>query len=148
MPSGSRSIQRPQRTATTRRRPLWNALPHRLRSTCHEHAHRDNNMRAAIVHVAADAAVSILVIVGLVLARVFGWLWMDPVAGIIGACVIASWSYGLIRDTGGILLDMNPDRRMADNLRQAIEGEGDEVADLHLWRLGPGHLGAILSVNT
>jgi cation diffusion facilitator family transporter len=73
-------------------------------------AARDNNMRAAVIHVVADAAVSVLVIVGLLLARAFGWLWMDPLAGIIGACVIASWSYGLIRDTGAILLDMNPDR--------------------------------------
>ena len=62
----------------------------------HHGAHRDNNMRAAVIHVAADAAVSILVIVGLLLARAFGWLWMDPLAGIVGACVIASWSYGLI----------------------------------------------------
>ena len=75
---------------------------------------------------------------GLVLARAFGWLWMDPLAGIVGACVIASWAYSLIRDTGAILLDMNPDRRMAENLRQAIECEGDRLADLHLWRLGPG----------
>jgi Co/Zn/Cd efflux system component len=73
---------------------------------------------------------------------------MDPLAGIIGASVIASWSYGLIRDTGAILLDMNPDRRMADNLRQAVERDGDQIADLHLWRLGPGHLGAIISVIT
>ncbi len=83
----------------------------------HERAHgaadRDNNMRAAVIHVIADAAVSVLVIVGLSLARTFGWLWMDPLAGIVGACVIASWSYGLIRDTGAILLDMNPDRHMA-----------------------------------
>jgi cation diffusion facilitator family transporter len=118
----------------------------------HEHAHgsadRDNNMRAAVIHVMADAAVSVLVIVGLLLARAFGWLWMDPLAGIVGACVIASWSYGLIRDTGAILLDMNPDRDMAGKLRQAIEGDGDQIADLHLWRLGPGHLGAILSVIT
>ena len=118
----------------------------------HEHAHgkahRDNNMRAAVVHVIADAAVSVLVIVGLLLARAFGWLWMDPLAGIIGACVIASWSYGLIQDTGAILLDMNPDRPMADNLRQTIEGDGDRIADLHLWRLGPGHLGAIVCVDT
>jgi cation diffusion facilitator family transporter len=118
----------------------------------HEHAHgkahRDNNMRAAVIHVMADAAVSVLVIVGLLLARAFGWLWMDPLAGIIGACVIASWSYGLIRDTGAILLDMNPDRRMADNLKQAIEGDGDRIADLHLWRLGPGHLGAIVCIDT
>jgi len=118
----------------------------------HEHAQgaaaRDNNMRAAVIHVIADAVVSILVIVGLLLARAFGWLWMDPLAGIIGACVIASWSYGLIRDTGAILLDMNPDRTMAGKLRHAVEGEGDQLADLHLWRLGPGHLGAIVSVVT
>src|SRR6202034_3633339 len=118
----------------------------------HSHGHgataRDNNMRAAIIHVMADAAVSVLVIVGLLLARAFGWLWMDPLAGIVGACVIASWSYGLIRDTGAILLDMNPDRRMADDLRQTIESRGDTLADLHLWRLGPGHLGAIVSICT
>jgi cation diffusion facilitator family transporter len=118
----------------------------------HEHAQgstaRDNNMRAAVIHVVADAAVSVCVIVGLLLARTFGWLWMDPLAGIVGACVIASWSYGLVRDTGAILLDMNPDRGMANNLRQAIENEGDQLADLHLWRLGPGHLGGIISVIT
>jgi cation diffusion facilitator family transporter len=111
-------------------------------------AHRDNNMRAAIIHVVADAAVSILVIVGLVLARLFGWLFMDPLAGIVGACVIASWSYGLIRDTGAILLDMNPDRQLADKLRGAIEIDGDRLGDLHLWRVGPGHLAAIISVAT
>jgi cation diffusion facilitator family transporter len=118
----------------------------------HEHAQgstaRDNNMRAAVIHVMADAAVSVFVIVGLLLARAFGWLWMDPLAGIIGACVIASWSYGLIRDTGTILLDMNPDKGMANKLREAVEAEGDTLADLHLWRLGPGHLGAIISVIT
>jgi cation diffusion facilitator family transporter len=118
----------------------------------HDHgdarAQRDNNMRAAIVHVMADAAVSVLVIIGLLLARAFGWLWMDPLAGIVGACVIASWSYGLIRDTGAILLDMTPDRSIASNVRKLIESEGDQLADLHLWRLGPGHLGAIVSVLT
>lgn len=114
----------------------------------HSSAHRDNNMRAAVIHVMADAAVSVLVIVGLALARGFGWLWMDPLAGIVGACVIASWSYGLIRDTGAILLDMTPDQGMAEKLRDAIESDGDRLADLHLWRLGPGHLGAIVSVST
>jgi cation diffusion facilitator family transporter len=109
---------------------------------------RDNNLRAAVVHVFADAMVSVLVIGGLLLARAFGWLWMDPLAGIVGAVVIASWAYGLIRDTGGILLDMHADRAMADRLRVAIEADGDEVADLHIWRLGPGHLGAILAVRT
>jgi cation diffusion facilitator family transporter len=111
-------------------------------------ATRDNNMRAAVIHVAADAAVSVLVIIGLLLARTFGWLWMDPLAGIVGACVIASWSYGLVRDTAAILLDMNPDRSMAARLRQTVEADGDQLADLHLWRLGPGHLGVIVSVVT
>ena len=119
----------------------------------HEHghgstAHRDNNMRAAVVHVMADAAVSVLVIVGLLLARAFGWLWMDPVAGIVGALVIASWSYGLIRDTGSILLDMNPDKDVTEGVRKAVEQDGDHLTDLHVWRLGPGHLGAIVSVET
>jgi cation diffusion facilitator family transporter len=117
-----------------------------------EHAHaahdRDNNMRAAIVHVLADAAVSVLVILGLVLARAFGWLWMDPAAGIVGAVVIASWSYGLIRDTGAILLDMNPDRRLSETIRKTVEAQGDSVCDLHLWRVGPGHLAAIIEVAT
>jgi cation diffusion facilitator family transporter len=119
----------------------------------HEHhaqgkvAH-DNNFRAAIVHVIADAAVSVLVIAGLLLARAFGWLWMDPLAGIVGALVIASWAATLIRDTGAILLDMNPDDHICEHMREAIESDGDQLADLHLWRLGPGHLGAILSVVT
>ncbi len=118
----------------------------------HEHAHgtadRDNNMRAAVIHVLADAAVSVLVIVGLSLGRWLGWTWMDPAAGLVGAVVIAAWSYGLIRDTGAILLDMTPDRAMAERVRAVIETDGDRLTDLHLWRLGPGHLGAILSVAT
>ncbi len=118
----------------------------------HEHAHgaahRDNNMRAAIVHVLADAAVSVLVIVGLSLGRFLGWTWMDPVAGLCGAIVIAAWAYGLVRDTGAILLDMNPDRVMGQRMREVIETDGDRLTDFHLWRLGPGHLGAIVSVAT
>jgi cation diffusion facilitator family transporter len=116
----------------------------------HHHAahHRDNNMRSAIVHVLADATVSVLVIVGLVLARWLGWLWMDPLAGAVGALVIASWSYGLVRDTGAILLDVNPSPGLAGEIRHAIEACGDSVRDLHLWRLGPGHLGAIVSIET
>ena len=122
----------------------------------HDHAHgeahdsvdRDNNMRAAVVHVIADAAVSILVIAGLLLARGFGWLWLDPLAGLIGAGVIVSWSAGLIRDAGAVLLDVNPDLPLCAALRAETETDGDELTDLHLWRLGPGHLGAILSVVT
>jgi cation diffusion facilitator family transporter len=120
----------------------------RHHQAAHGAHHRDNNMRAAVIHVMADAAVSVLVIVGLLLARTFGWLWMDPLAGFIGALVIANWSVGLLRDTGGILLDRTPDPRMAEKVRMVIESEGDQVTDLHLWRLGPGHLGAIVSVAT
>ncbi len=79
----------------------------------HGAADRDNNIQAAIIHVMADVAVSVLVIVGLLLALAFGWLWMDPLAGIAGAFVIASWSWALVRDTGAILLDMVPDRSVA-----------------------------------
>jgi cation diffusion facilitator family transporter len=121
----------------------------------HEHGHdahdaatRDHNIRSAYIHVMADAAVSVLAIIGLVLARAFGWLWMDPLAGVIGALVIANWSYGLVRDTGAVLLDMSPDRRMAENVRHAIEDRGDKVVDLHVWRVGPGHMSAVVSVAT
>jgi cation diffusion facilitator family transporter len=112
------------------------------------HAHRDNNMRAAVVHVLADAALSFLVIVALLLGRFLGWAWMDPVIGLVGAVVIAAWAYTLIRDTGAILLDMTPDRGMAERMRATIETDGDRLTDFHVWRLGPGHLGAILSVTT
>jgi len=107
---------------------------------------RDHNMRAAYVHVIADAAVSVLAIIGLVLARTFGWLWMDPLAGMIGAVVIANWSYGLIRDTGAILVDLSPDETLANKVRAAVESAGDTLVDLHIWRLGPGHFGAVMSV--
>jgi cation diffusion facilitator family transporter len=125
---------------------------HNIEFAEHEHAHgtarRDNNMRAAVVHVLADAAVSVLVIIGLTLGRFLGWAWMDPVVGLVGAVVIAAWAYTLIRDTGAILLDMNPDRSMAERMCALIESDGDQLTDLHLWRLGPGHLGAIVSVAT
>ncbi|WP_284161515.1 CDF family Co(II)/Ni(II) efflux transporter DmeF [Burkholderia pseudomallei] len=133
---------------------------HSLTFVEHEHAHhhghggskdvtaRDHNIRSAYIHVIADAAVSVLAIVGLVLARAFGWIWMDPLAGIVGALVIANWSYGLMRDTGRILLDVSPDTRLADNVRRSIESGGDRVTDLHVWRLGPGHMSAVVSVAT
>jgi len=121
----------------------------------HDHGHddhvvdkRDHNMRAAYVHVIADAAVSVLAIAGLFLAKTFGWLWMDPVAGIVGALVIANWSYGLLRDTGKILMDISPDDVMAKKVRKVVELAGDKLVDLHVWRLGPGHFGAVVSVIT
>ncbi|PFH20789.1 CDF family Co(II)/Ni(II) efflux transporter DmeF [Burkholderia sp. JKS000303] len=130
-----------------------NGREHELAFEEHDHgasaaATRDHNIRSAYIHVIADAAVSVLTIVGLLLARAFGWLWMDPLAGIIGALVIANWSYGLMRDTGGILLDMDSDRRLTANVRGALEAGGDRVDDLHVWRLGPGHMSAVVSVAT
>lgn len=113
----------------------------------HDHSHhRDNNFCAAFVHVLADAGVSVLAIAGLLAAKYFGWLFMDPVMGIVGAVVIGNWSYGLIKDSGQILLDMTADQDLTRKLRAEVEAQGDHVADLHLWRLGPGHLGAIVSV--
>jgi len=109
---------------------------------------RDHNMRAAYIHVIADAAVSVLAIIGLFLAKTFGWLWMDPLAGIVGALVIANWSYGLAHDTGAILMDMSADDKMANKVRAVVETAGDKLVDLHVWRLGPGHLGAMVSVVT
>jgi cation diffusion facilitator family transporter len=121
---------------------------HQHDNDAHAAAHRDNNMRAAVIHVLADAAVSVLVIVGLSLGRFLGWIWMDPVVGMCGAIVIAAWAYGLVRDTGAILLDMNPDPALSERIRVIIEADGDRLRDLHLWRLGPGHLGAIVSIAT
>ncbi|MGV8864783.1 MAG: CDF family Co(II)/Ni(II) efflux transporter DmeF [Pseudomonas sp.] len=118
----------------------------------HDHDHgvdsRDHNMRAAYIHVIADAAVSVMAIVGLLLAQAFGWLWMDPLAGIVGALVIANWSYGLIRQTGAILVDASADARIEGKIKAVIDEVGDKLVDLHVWRLGPGHLGAVISVAT
>jgi Co/Zn/Cd efflux system component len=105
-------------------------------------------MPAAVAHVMAASAVSVLVIIGLPLARTSGWLWMDPLAGLVGLCVTATRAFGLVRDTGQILIDMNPDRHLTDRLRQEIKPEGDRPTGLHVWRLGPGHLAAVLSVAT
>jgi cation diffusion facilitator family transporter len=113
----------------------------------HGHAHgHDHNLRAAYVHVLADAATSMLAILGLLLGWAYGWNFMDPLMGIVGALVIANWSYGLLRRAGAVLLDMTPDERLAATIRETLETGEDRVADLHLWRLGPGHFGAIVSV--
>ena len=114
----------------------------------HASVGHDHNMRAALLHVVADAAVSVMAIAGLTLAMLFGWAWMDPLAGLVGAVVISSWSYQLIRDTARVLLDMNPDPELSKALSEALQRQGDALADLHVWRLGPGHLGAILSIET
>jgi cation diffusion facilitator family transporter len=111
----------------------------------HDH-HRDLNLRAAYVHVLADAAVSVLAVVGLLAGRELGWIWMDPVMGLVGAGVIANWSWGLLRAAGAVLLDLRPDGALAGEVRRRLERDGDRVADLHLWRVGPGHEAAVVSI--
>jgi len=114
----------------------------------HHHDGADNNLRAAYLHVLADAATSVLAIGSLALAWSFNWLWIDPVVGVVGACVIASWSYGLIRDAGAVLLDVVPDQGTASDIRRRLEIDGDRVSDLHLWQVGPGHRAAVVSIVT
>src|SRR4029077_8204447 len=118
----------------------------------HEHAHGnshvDHNLRAAFVHVMADAAVSVFVIVGLVVGRQFGWVWMDPLLGLVATVVILSWSWTLIRSARAVLLDVCPDPALARKIALRFEQGSDRVSDLHLWRLGPGHLAAVISVVT
>ena len=111
----------------------------------HTHAH-DHNLGAAYTHVLADALTSVLAIVGLLAARFYGWVWMDALMGVVGAVVIASWTGGLIRSSGAVLLDTVPDPRLAGSVRERLEVSGDRVADLHLWRVGPGHTAVIASV--
>jgi cation diffusion facilitator family transporter len=112
----------------------------------HGHSH-DHNLRAAYVHVLADAATSLLAIAALTAGLLFGFRWLDPAAGIAGALVIASWAYRLIRDSGMVLLDAEADPSRAHDIRAMIEREmGAQVADLHLWRVGPGHHSLIVSL--
>lgn len=111
----------------------------------HHHGH-DSNIRAAYLHVLADALTSVLAIVALAVGRFQGWLWLDPVIGIVGAVVIARWSFGLLRSAGAVLLDMVPGADFVVRLRTSLEIDGDRVADLHVWRLGPGHIGVIASI--
>jgi cation diffusion facilitator family transporter len=121
---------------------------HHGRGEGHVH-HHDHNMRAAYVHVLADALTSVLAIVALAGGQYLGWSWLDPVMGIVGAAVILWWSYGLIRGSTRVLLDEEASRAKADAIRQRIEGDADNrVTDLHLWRVGPRHLAAIVSVMT
>jgi cation diffusion facilitator family transporter len=111
------------------------------------HHHHDHNLRAAYVHVLADAATSVLAILALAAGWIWGLRFLDSAVGIIGAFVIASWAYGLIRDSALVLLDAEDDPRLAREIRAMIESEMNaRVADLHLWRLGPGHRGLIVSL--
>jgi cation diffusion facilitator family transporter len=111
--------------------------------------HRDHNLRAAYLHVLADALTSVLAIAALVAGRSLGWTWMDPVMGIVGSLVIARWSWGLLRDTSVVLLDGEVDARRHREIAEAIERHDDNrVSDLHVWRIGPRQFAAIVSVVT
>ncbi|HXK21691.1 MAG TPA: CDF family Co(II)/Ni(II) efflux transporter DmeF [Myxococcota bacterium] len=122
----------------------------------HEHGahepaehHHDHNLRGAYLHVLADALTSVLAIAALVAGKALGWTWMDPVTGLVGSLVIARWSFGLLRDTSGVLLDAEVSDERSRAIQHAIESDADNrVADLHLWRVGPQHLAAIVSVVT
>lgn len=115
----------------------------------HDHDHgkaRDNNFRSAYIHVVADALTSVLAITALLCGRFLGWVWMDPIMGIIGAVVIGSWSWTLMRDTASVLLD-TADQHVADEVRELVETPGDaKVTDLHVWRVGPEAHAAIVEV--
>lgn len=113
----------------------------------HDHDHHDNNLRSAYVHVLADALTSVLAIVALLGGRYLGWVWLDPVMGLVGATVIAIWSWTLIRDTASVLLDAH-ESHLEDEIREFVEGPGDaRITDLHVWRVGPGAHAAIVAVK-
>ena len=108
---------------------------------------RDNNLRAAYLHVLADALTSILAILALALGSVYGWIWADPLMGVVGALVIAHWSWGLIRDAGAVLLDRTPgDRDIPGEIHRAMEKADSRITDLHVWQVGPGHHAAIVAL--
>ena len=110
-------------------------------------AHKDNNLRAAYVHVLADALTSVLAIVALLAGLFLGWSWVDPAMGIVGAIVIARWSWSLVRDTAAVLLDTT-DADLSQEVRDCVEGPGDaRIFDLHIWRVGPEAHAAIVSVT-
>lgn len=113
----------------------------------HRHHHHDHNLRAAYLHVLADALTSFLAIFALLAGKYFGLVWMDPLMGIVGAVLVARWSLGLLRTTSAVLLDRQAPAEIRDSIRNAIEQDSDaEVADLHVWSVGPGINSAIVSV--
>ncbi len=113
----------------------------------HSHQH-DLNLRAAYLHVLADAFTSCLAIVALTSGKFFGWAWLDPVVGLIGSGVVFSWAYNLLRDTSGILLDRTPATSdLPGEIRRAVESDEDSiVTDLHVWQVGAGKFAAMVSV--
>ena len=115
-------------------------------SHAHHHHHHDNNLRSAYVHVLADALTSVLAIAALLAGRYLGWVWLDPVMGIVGSIVIAKWAYNLMRDSAAVLLDTT-DEPVAAEIRELLETSDDvRISDLHVWQVGPQARAAIVSV--
>jgi cation diffusion facilitator family transporter len=112
-------------------------------------SHREDlNLRAAYLHVLADAFTSVLAITALTGGKFLAWAWLDPLVGIVGSGVVFSWAYSLLRDTSGILLDRTPaSSDLPDQIRRAVERDGDSsVTDLHVWQVGIGKFAAMISV--
>lgn len=113
----------------------------------HHHHDHDHNLRAAYLHVLADALTSLTAIFALICGKLYGWSFMDPAMGIVGSLVIGRWAYGLVRETSAVLLDGDVDQRTLDTLRVAVEADTkDLVTDLHVWHVGPGRLAAIAAI--
>ena len=115
----------------------------------HHHHHHDHNLKAAYMHVLADALTSLLAIVALVLGKYFGWNWLDPIMGIIGAIIITRWAYGLLKQTSPILLDGSIDADYQSGIKEIIEKDSDNlISDIHIWKVGANHYAAIISIVT
>jgi cation diffusion facilitator family transporter len=113
----------------------------------HEHHHlSDHNLRAAYLHVLADALTSLLAIFALLAAKYIGLIWMDPVMGIVGAILVSRWSLGLLRTTSAVLLDKQGPAHIETAIKQSIEDDDNQIADLHVWSIGPNIYGVIISV--
>jgi cation diffusion facilitator family transporter len=127
-----------------------------LRDRRHAHGHtvghlhhHDYNLKAAYLHVLTDALTSVLAIIALITGKALGWIWMDSIMGVVGAAVIMRWSYGLLRDTGKILLDRDVSMETVSTIYSTIEADSDNrVSDLHIWRIGTNQLAAIISIVT
>lgn len=113
------------------------------------HHHHDHNLRAAYLHVLADAMTSLLAIVALVSGKYLGWNWLDPIMGIVGAIIITRWSYGLVKQTGPILLDASIEKEYQQAIIEAIENDSDNrISDIHIWKVGANHYAAIIALVT
>ena len=106
----------------------------------------DHNLRSAHLHVLADALTSLLAIAALLAGKYLGLNWLDPVMGIVGAILVASWSYGLLASTTEVLLDLRAPTTFTNTIRQSIETSGDQLTDLHVWAVGPGIYCVIIGV--